>query len=217
MKLLKWTSNFAFVFKEARKLSYGKGYLKVQIENIDFGANFDPVENCWAVGINAIVTTPYDPNAIDVDMAATLSYDTANKSVKISTDYDFKQANFVNITAHFKVNDEVFEIKKYETNQEISTFVLDKEIELNIGVTIQGWISLSYKGTDYASNLETVEFNEYFDANGDGNINIIDLVRLKRAIIGDATIKEGVCDFDGNGTLNEADVVFLVRTLLKSF
>lgn len=211
-------TNFAFVFKEARKLSYGKGYLKVQIENIDFGADFDLVENCWAVGINAIVTTPYDPNAIDVDMAATLSYDTASKSVKISTDYDLKQAGFENITAHFKINEEEFEIKEFEINEEsISTFVLDKEIELNIGVTIKGWISLSYEESAYASNISTVEFDEYFDANGDGNINIIDLVRLKKAIIGDATIKEGVCDFDGKGTLDATDVVFLVRALLKSF
>ena len=76
---------------------------------------------------------------------------------------------------------------------------------------------MSYEESAYASNISTVEFDEYFDANGDGNINIIDLVRLKKAIIGDATIKEGVCDFDGKGTLDATDVVFLVRALLKSF
>lgn len=200
----------------ARNLKKAKGYLKVEIGELYYN-NGDKAD-IWAAGISAVVTTPYDPNAIDVDMAATLSYDTASKSVKISTDYDLKQAGFENITAHFKINEEEFEIKKFEINEEsISTFVLDKEIELNIGVTIKGWISLSYEESAYASNISTVEFDEYFDANGDGNINIIDLVRLKKAIIGDATIKEGVCDFDGKGTLDATDVVFLVRALLKSF
>lgn len=200
----------------ARNLKKAKGYLKVEIGELYYN-NGDKAD-IWAAGISAVVTTPYDPNAIDVDMAATLSYDTASKSVKISTNYDLTQAGFENITAHFKVNEEEFEIKEFEINEEsISTFVLDKEIELNIGVTIKGWISLSYEESAYASNISTVEFDEYFDANGDGNINIIDLVRLKKAIIGDATIKEGVCDFDGKGTLDATDVVFLVRALLKSF
>lgn len=200
----------------ARNLKKAKGYLKVEIGELYYN-NGDKAD-IWAAGISAVVTTPYDPNAIDVDMAATLSYDTASKSVKISTNYDLAQAGFENITAHFKVNEEEFEIKEFEINEEsISTFVLDKEIELNIGVTIKGWISLSYEESAYASNISTVEFDEYFDANGDGNINIIDLVRLKKAIIGDATIKEGVCDFDGKGTLDATDVVFLVRALLKSF
>lgn len=200
----------------ARNLKKAKGYLKVEIGELYYN-NGDKAD-IWAAGISAVVTTPYDPNAIDVDMAATLSYDTASKSVKISTNYDLTQAGFENITAHFKVNEEEFEIKEFEINEEsISTFVLDKEIELNIGVTIKGWISLSYEESTYASNISTVEFDEYFDANGDGNINIIDLVRLKKAIIGDATIKEGVCDFDGKGTLDATDVVFLVRALLKSF
>ena len=200
----------------ARNLKKAKGYLKVEIGELYYN-NGDKAD-IWAAGISAVVTTPYDPNAIDVDMAATLSYDTASKSVKISTDYDLKQAGFENITAHFKINEEEFEIKEFEINEEsISTFVLDKEIELNIGVTIKGWISLSYEESAYASNISTVEFDEYFDANGDGNINIIDLVRLKKAIIGDATIKEGVCDFDGKGTLDATAVVFLVRALLKSF
>lgn len=200
----------------ARNLKKAKGYLKVEIGELYYN-NGDKAD-IWAAGISAVVTTPYDPNAIDVDMAATLSYDTASKSVKISTNYDLAQAGFENITAHFRVNEEEFEIKEFEINEEsISTFVLDKEIELNIGVTIKGWISLSYEESAYASNISTVEFDEYFDANGDGNINIIDLVRLKKAIIGDATIKEGVCDFDGKGTLDATDVVFLVRALLKSF
>lgn len=200
----------------ARNLKKAKGYLKVEIGELYYN-NGDKAD-IWAAGISAVVTTPYDPNAIDVDMAATLSYDTASKSVKISTNYDLTQAGFENITAHFKVNEEEFEIKEFEINEEsISTFVLNKEIELNIGVTIKGWISLSYEESAYASNISTVEFDEYFDANGDGNINIIDLVRLKKAIIGDATIKEGVCDFDGKGTLDATDVVFLVRALLKSF
>ena len=200
----------------ARNLKKAKGYLKVEIGELYYN-NGDKAD-IWAAGISAVVTTPYDPNAIDVDMAATLSYDTASKSVKISTNYDLAQAGFENITAHFRVNEEEFEIKEFEINEEsISTFVLDKEIELTIGVTIKGWISLSYEESAYASNISTVEFDEYFDANGDGNINIIDLVRLKKAIIGDATIKEGVCDFDGKGTLDATDVVFLVRALLKSF
>ena len=200
----------------ARNLKKAKGYLKVEIGELYYN-NGDKAD-IWAAGISAVVTTPYDPNAIDVDMAATLSYDTASKSVKISTNYDLAQAGFENITAHFRVNEEEFEIKEFEINEESSsTFVLDKEIELTIGVTIKGWISLSYEESAYASNISTVEFDEYFDANGDGNINIIDLVRLKKAIIGDATIKEGVCDFDGKGTLDATDVVFLVRALLKSF
>ena len=213
-------SGWSYTFKEARKLSYGKGYLKVELGEIVFNNDIDAVAKCYAVGVSAVVTTPYDPDAIDVDILAGLNYNVADKQITISTDFDLTQAGFEDITAHIMVNEQVYEVTEYGFGEnKISTFILEQSVELKAGVVIKGWISLSYDNKTYASNASTIEFDWYFDANGDGKINLIDLVRLKKAIanIQGATIEKGACDFNGDNQLNASDLMVLRLTLLGSF
>lgn len=54
------------------------------------------------------------------------------------------------------------------------------------------------------------------DVNDDGNVDIIDLVRLKKYTVNTSTeIFEEAADLDGNGEYNSADLIELRKMLLK--
>ena len=57
------------------------------------------------------------------------------------------------------------------------------------------------------------------DINGDGNVDIIDLISLKKYFLGSCTIPEEMifsADVDGNGEIGSADMILLKKNLMNS-
>ena len=98
--------------------------------------------------------------------------------------------------------------------------------------SLNGWYSLWKEGSglqfvcdeytavyeDYDDTLFAVQTNtvHYGDANLDGNINIIDLIVLKKKLVNAADINYASLDCDGNGVVESTDMVLLYKHLLGS-
>ena len=98
--------------------------------------------------------------------------------------------------------------------------------------SLNGWYSLWKEGSglqfvcdeytavyeDYDDTLFAVQTNtvHYGDANLDGNINIIDLIVLKKKLVNAAEINYASLDCDGNGVVESTDMVLLYKHLLGS-
>ena len=72
-------------------------------------------------------------------------------------------------------------------------------------------------GTVYFDNFEVI--NPYTvvkpnDVNGDGKVNILDLVRLKKILAGVSKDDFGTADIDGDGNIQTADLVTLRKVIL---
>ena len=65
-----------------------------------------------------------------------------------------------------------------------------------------------------AKKFNSSQLSSVGDLNGDGEINIIDLVRLKKVLVGSAESGRTTSDLDRNRDTNSADLIILRKFLL---
>ena len=120
-----------------------------------------------------------------------------------------------NMTEPFAVNNNVFEIS--ETNNGVETITPPTAT-----LYVPAGTKQQYASTDGWSIFQTIEEMEPTiiagDANGDGKVNVSDIVEIVNCILGNPSDKfnRTAADVNGDGQVNVTDIVNVVNIILSS-
>lgn len=181
-------------------LSYKNGFLKIEIGNITNGSLSQMP--CYYTGISRVKTEPLILVDIDYKLSENkiyASYSTDDIKLKKFNIFDFRNDNLSVIQTDLKTLEFIFDLKDdYISPHKLSC-------------------SFIYYGTRYEMDLSEIQCKNYIDANKDGKVNIIDLVRLKKICAGiSIQAYDGVCDFDNDNQITSVDLVKFTLLLLKN-
>ena len=108
-------------------------------------------------------------------------------------------------------------------NNEAFTLSFENLTDVNLNdteITINNIVLSNIGGENISSQTEliyNVEISIPGDINGDGEVNVTDVVKLYSYILGNSTdIEESVVDLNGDGEVNVSDIVKLYSIILSS-